>query len=191
MVIDGKICSVRDDDLALENDESKNRRGHCNPQRSTERVRAIFSGVLSGNAMGVEKIGTDCLVRLLPACVVYLISSSLTSTRLPSFKQSDGVDTIFAKIPSIVIPGCTGVHSLCSYSNHSQDTGCTIMDDIMTKRMICFPLRRKSRFHLFSRNGLNAQRVRATNKRRACATRETRTQTTQGIHNSMYYTLDL
>ena len=57
--------------------------------------------------------------------------------------------------------------------------------------MICFPLRRESRFHLFSRNGLNAQRVRATNKRRACATRETRTQTTQGIHNSMYYTLDL
>ena len=57
--------------------------------------------------------------------------------------------------------------------------------------MICFPLRRKSRFQLFSRNGLNAQRVRATNKRRACATRETRTQTAQGIHNSMYYTLDL
>ena len=57
--------------------------------------------------------------------------------------------------------------------------------------MICFPLRRKSRFQLFSRNGLNAQRVRATNKRRACATRETRTQTAQGIHNSMYYTLNL
>ena len=57
--------------------------------------------------------------------------------------------------------------------------------------MVCFPLRRKSRFQLFSRNGLNAQRVRATNKRRACATRETRTQTAQGIHNSMYYTLDL
>ena len=59
------------------------------------------------------------------------------------------------------------------------------------RQMVCFPLRRESRFHLFSRNGLNAQRVRATNKRRACATRETRTQTTQGIHNSMYYTLDL
>ena len=34
---------------------------------------------------------------------------------------------------------CTGVHSLCSYSNHSQDTGCTIMDDIMTKANDLFP----------------------------------------------------
>ena len=38
---------------------------------------------------------------------------------------------------------------------------------------------------------IDSQRVRATNKRRACATRETRTQTAQGFHNSMYYTLDL
>ena len=34
---------------------------------------------------------------------------------------------------------CTGVHSLCPYSNHSQDTGCTIMDDIMTKADDLFP----------------------------------------------------
>ena len=36
----------------------------------------------------------------------------------------------------------------------------------LQKRMICFPLRRESRFHLFSRNGLNAQRVRATTHER-------------------------
>ena len=34
---------------------------------------------------------------------------------------------------------CTGVHSLCSFSNNSQDTGCTIMDDIMTKADDLFP----------------------------------------------------
>ena len=62
------------------------------------------------------------------------------------------------------------------------------MDDIMTKANDLFPTQTRIEIR---RNGLNAQRVRATNKRRACATRETRTQTTQGIHNSMYYTLDL
>ena len=32
-----------------------------------------------------------------------------------------------------------GSSQLCSYSNHSQDTGCTIMDDIVTKADDLFP----------------------------------------------------
>ena len=64
---------------------------------------------------------------------------------------------------------CTGCSQLRPYSNHSQDTGCTIMDDCMTKASDVFPLRRKSRISTLQPYGLNAQRVRATNKRRACA----------------------
>ena len=67
---------------------------------------------------------------------------------------------------------CTVCSQLRSYSNHSQDTGCTIMDDCMTKASDLFPLRRKSRISTIQLYGLNAQRVRATNKRRASATRE-------------------
>ena len=78
-----------------------------------------------------------------------------------------------------------GSSQLRSYSNHSQDTGCTIMDDFMTKADDLFPTQTQIENLTLQPNGLNAQRVRATNKRCACATRETRTQTAQGIHNSM------
>ena len=59
------------------------------------------------------------------------------------------------------------------------------MDDFMTKADDLFPTQTQIENLTLQPNGLNAQRVRATNKRRACATRETRTQTAQGIHNSM------
>ena len=59
------------------------------------------------------------------------------------------------------------------------------MDDFMTKANDVFPTQTQIENLTLQPNGLNAQRVRATNKRCACATRETRTQTTQGIHNSM------
>ena len=84
-----------------------------------------------------------------------------------------------------------GSSQLRSYSNHFQDTGCTIMDDFMTKANDVFPTQTQIENLTLQPNGLNAQRVRATNKRCACATRETRTQTAPGIHNSMQYTLDL
>ena len=58
------------------------------------------------------------------------------------------------------------------------------MDDFMTKADDLFPTQTQIENLTLQPNGLNAQRVRA-NKRCACATRETRTQTTQGIHNSM------
>ena len=78
-----------------------------------------------------------------------------------------------------------GSSQLRSYSNHSQDTGCTIMDDFMTKADDLFPTQTQIENLTLQPDGLNAQRVRATNKRCACAIRETRTQTAQGIHNSM------
>ena len=59
------------------------------------------------------------------------------------------------------------------------------MDDFMTKADDLFPTQTQIENLTLQPNGLNAQRVRATNKRCACATRETRTQTAQGIHNSM------
>ena len=65
-----------------------------------------------------------------------------------------------------------GSSQLRSYSNHSQDTGCTIMDDFMTKANDVFPTQTQIENLTLQPNGLNAQRVRATNKRRACATRE-------------------
>ena len=49
-----------------------------------------------------------------------------------------------------------------SYSNHSQDTGCTIMDDFMTKANDLFPTQTRIENLTLQPNGLNAQRVRAT-----------------------------
>ena len=65
-----------------------------------------------------------------------------------------------------------GRSQLRSYSNHSQDTGCTIMDDFTTKANDLFPTQAQIENPTLQPNGLNAECVRATNKRRACATRE-------------------
>ena len=52
------------------------------------------------------------------------------------------------------------------------DTGCTIMDDFMKKANDMFPTQTQIENLTLQPNGFNAQRVRATNKRCACATRE-------------------
>ena len=46
------------------------------------------------------------------------------------------------------------------------------MDDFMTEANDVFPTQTQVENLTLEPNGLNAQRVRATNKRRACATRE-------------------
>ena len=65
-----------------------------------------------------------------------------------------------------------GSSQLCSYSNHSQDTGCTIMDAFITKANDVCPTQTQIENLTLQPNGLNAHRVRATNNRCACATRE-------------------
>ena len=56
-----------------------------------------------------------------------------------------------------------GRSHLRSCSNHSQDTGCTIMDDFMTKANDLLPTQTHIENPTLQPNGLNAQRVRATN----------------------------
>ena len=86
---------------------------------------------------GVEKVGTDCLVRLFTACVVkkknwadclvrffsacvvYTISSALTPTRLPSFRQCDGVEKLGTDCSVRLFTACVVYPTSPSLTHHS------------------------------------------------------------------------